>query len=688
MGSELNSSFTNLSVDESLTSDTTDLTDAASQSSKTRGIAAIATREHCRQPGPNEPEKQGKNRLFYCKYCTDVYRTQASNTFRSHLAKVHGIAVVEGLGSIHQSTVDQLERLYSKASSAGEALRKIDSQVFRKVLDKEVITEALATLVLSRNLSFRVVEWPEFHAFCQTLNPEVEGYITTAHSEIRKKIKALYDCRKDSIRKSLQSSISKVHLAVDVWSSPNRHLLLGICAHFVAERGTDTSRLLIGLRTIPSHAGEEQFTALKPVIEDFGIAQKIGSIISDNASTNDTLCSAISDYLEEKDVPWDENTHRIRCIGHIINLTVQSFLFHNFMGVETMGSFEEQEITARESHRRAIEAIQKSFRVMGPLGKLHNIVVFVRASSGRTQAFIELVGRLVPLDNRTRWNSWTSMCNVALQHESKIDEFCKANWAELKDDFLSPLDWQKIRTIQTFLVPFQEATLYCQGHKATIDFVLLTMDVLLAHLKEALDEFKDDKEMSSRIKSSWATLDKYYTKTDDSPLYAAGIILHPNRRTKYIQINWPASWQKSAISSVKNLWRSYRDSAHLLALPSYDVEANQATKKPLTKFCKIAQNLQGYSRPRSLDEFDDYCNQEPYDLGDMSAIEWWLQDPQRKRFPRLSIMAIDILSIPAMSDEPERVFSGARRTISWDRAQLSASTIEMLECIKSWHRNS
>jgi len=51
-------------------------------------------------------------------------------------------------------------------------------------------------------------------------------------------------------------------------------------------------------------------------------------------------------------------------------------------------------------------------------------------------------------------------------------------------------------------------------------------------------------------------------------------------------------------------------------------------------------------------------------------------------------MAIDILSIPAMSDEPERVFSGARRTISWERAQLSAENIERMECLKSWQRSS
>jgi hypothetical protein len=47
-------------------------------------------------------------------------------------------------------------------------------------------------------------------------------------------------------------------------------------------------------------------------------------------------------------------------------------------------------------------------------------------------------------------------------------------------------------------------------------------------------------------------------------------------------------------------------------------------------------------------------------------------------------MAIAILSIPPESAEAERVFSGARRTCTWDRLSLSCSSIEMIECIGSW----
>ena len=39
-----------------------------------------------------------------------------------------------------------------------------------------------------------------------------------------------------------------------------------------------------------------------------------------------------------------------------------------------------------------------------------------------------------------------------------------------------------------------------------------------------------------------------------------------------------------------------------------------------------------------------------------------------------------------ISNELERVFSGARYMVSWDRGQLEAEIIEMRECLKYWKR--
>ena len=40
-----------------------------------------------------------------------------------------------------------------------------------------------------------------------------------------------------------------------------------------------------------------------------------------------------------------------------------------------------------------------------------------------------------------------------------------------------------------------------------------------------------------------------------------------------------------------------------------------------------------------------------------------------------------------MSAEAERVFSGGRRTITWDRMRLGSTNIEYTECLKSWLRS-
>ena len=50
-------------------------------------------------------------------------------------------------------------------------------------------------------------------------------------------------------------------------------------------------------------------------------------------------------------------------------------------------------------------------------------------------------------------------------------------------------------------------------------------------------------------------------------------------------------------------------------------------------------------------------------------------------------MALDLLSIPAMSAEPERLFSGAKITITDRRNRLGIDTIEAIESLKSWFRN-
>ena len=102
----------------------------------------------------------------------------------------------------------------------------------------------------------------------------------------------------------------------------------------------------------------------------------------------------------------------------------------------------------------------------------------------------------------------------------------------------------------------------------------------------------------------------------------------------------------------------------------------------LDDYDEIARGLEVVDL-KKVDEYEAYSREKAIPI-QTSALDQWLAEERRTAWPRLSQMAIDILSIPAMSDEPERVFSGARRTIPWDRMRLGISNIEKSQCLKSW----
>jgi hypothetical protein len=63
---------------------------------------------------------------------------------------------------------------------------------------------------------------------------------------------------------------------------------------------------------------------------------------------------------------------------------------------------------------------------------------------------------------------------------------------------------------------------------------------------------------------------------------------------------------------------------------------------------------------------------------------WW---ERRKDYPRLSRMALDLLSIPPMSAECERLFSLAGQMVSPLRTRLEANTIGVTQTLRPWVRN-
>jgi hypothetical protein len=222
---------------------------------------------------------------------------------------------------------------------------------------------------------------------------------------------------------------------------------------------------------------------------------------------------------------------------------------------ETLEAIEGEDVTDRWM-KSTLQDIE-DWRKKGALGKLHNFIVFIQRSVQRIQKFLSLSsGRHLARDNSTRWNSWYHMLEVALLLQDIIEEYFLTYMEnEIKADRLTPDEWNTLQEIKDFLAILKQTTKSLEGHNHTLDRVIPSMDFILRQYEKAKITYADHPVLKNMINSGWQKLEKYYSKTDESPVYAAAIILNPMQKEAYINRFWRPSWVDGAKAAVKKLWQ-------------------------------------------------------------------------------------------------------------------------------------
>lgn len=193
---------------------------------------------------------------------------------------------------------------------------------------------------------------------------------------------------------------------------------------------------------------------------------------------------------------------------------------------------------------------------------------------------------------------------------------------------------------------------------------------------------------SAQIKLALDKAQQYYRKIDDSAAYLAVVVLHPKYNWQYVEAQWEnrKSWITAGRKAVKSLWLSdYKQQPISEALspekqkPLRDLNIMEAYRmKGLSKSSKRRRSV------AAQDEYDRYCGQNQVEDCD-TPIEWW-RTIGCQQYPHLAQMAIDLLSIPAMSDEPERILSRLGQMVTKRRNHLDQSTIQATSCLHSWDK--
>lgn len=260
------------------------------QAHKKRKVRAVNIWALARKPVGSKPLVNSKGRRYwYCGQCV-FWRDVVTTNIRTHLFNAHGVVVKEEDSVIKRATQQSLQGLFHKQGELHtQQLERQKDTILRESVNPALVRDALAQLIVVRNLPYKAVTWPELRALLLTVNYTCEEALIDSDTTVPRIIEESYVLDKEVLKQKLQSSLTSIHLSLDAWTSPNRKTFIAICSHFINDTGV-LRKALLALPFLPGkHGGDKQVEVLWQVLKDYQILNKVGYYVGDNHGSNDKL---------------------------------------------------------------------------------------------------------------------------------------------------------------------------------------------------------------------------------------------------------------------------------------------------------------------------------------------------------------------------------------------------------------
>jgi hypothetical protein len=675
--------------------------------------------------GTSLTEMPSKTVYWSCNRCDEalkpqLYDAQTSSNAARHLEGVHGLRNPTNAdeSASDDDRLDAQGRIDVMFNQHRKRQKPTRSPVPNSLWER--FKAALIAWMISYQIAFIAVENSFFKDLIAIISPALADMMPTGNT-IRTWIMTEYDIHKARLKARLQEdSLGQIHLSFDLWTSPNAMAMMAVVAHYTDRQYQVQTRLLALRRLHGDHSGENQAELLVEIITDFEIADKIGYFVADNASNNDTAVEIVIHTLFPSLPPAQRQQRRLRCWGHILNLAAKAFLFG-----KDGENFDEEILINRMLVREQAEL--QAWRKKGPIGKLHNVVVFIRRSPQRQETFSELAeagdkhADLALLqDNATRWNSAYLMIDRALKKRANVDKFIDNAIYEMqksktlsREDKLADEDWRVLEETHRILEPFYKQTKRLQsrakdGTRGAVWEAYPSCEYLLRHILSLRDEYQDvepyleaadrqsevfssRKHIKTSIENCWGKLDDYYKLLDTLPVYMAALVLNPGQKLAFIERHWARqrTWIDTSKKGVKKLWEAGWKGRHSAVMPIAFPTPEDSSYVNIPRRAREPDDFDTFMNPPDLyttqqtgqvDEYKKYLEipAQPCE----KPLMWW--KGRQTEWPSLTAMACDVLSIPLMSSECERVFSSAGYAITSRRNHMKEDIIEATTCLRAW----
>jgi hypothetical protein len=328
-------------------------------------------------------------RFWYCYLCEQQHRQQelpvsgkGNTTALDHLESKH---------QIDRKTGELKSTKKDPSQPSIIDFNTISTLVFKRRFDE--FKELLIRWIVYCHIAFFQIENGYFRELLFYVFPGLTTLLPKARLVIRRWIKEAFDIRKERLRRDMEEAHSSISISFDLWTSPNCRAILGCVGHFIDKDGKRRTAVLALRELVGEHSGENMADVLLHIFNDYGISGRIGYFMADNASSNDTCIDLVLQALYPNMKKKHRRRRRLRCFGHIANLCAQAFI----VGKDAEKICRDLEIAYREGD---LKRIGELWRKRGAIGRLHNIIRYIRASPQRRQFFksIEIGGDLSAFD--------------------------------------------------------------------------------------------------------------------------------------------------------------------------------------------------------------------------------------------------------------------------------------------------
>ncbi|KAE8228227.1 hypothetical protein CF326_g6850 [Tilletia indica] len=165
-------------------------------------------------------------------------------------------------------------------------------------------------------------------------------------------IGSMYKAMQKLIRSRLASVDGCIHLALDIWTSPNGHSYLGVIGCW-QEEGKAQRHVLDMVTITQRHTANNIAASVTSLIQRLGVEDKVWFITSDSASTNTAAMKILGRNSALPRVEGEST--QIRCIAHIMNLISEAILRPFNRAVRDVGTSEEADEAEWESDEEVVE---------------------------------------------------------------------------------------------------------------------------------------------------------------------------------------------------------------------------------------------------------------------------------------------------------------------------------------------